>query len=225
MQLGGNSSEGFNPATAGSILHAQVKESRCLPRRRETPHHSYPTDPLSRGLGAIADPGPKETSSPGIPALRSFPLPSAVSQSLPAHPPDREGASLFKSSLWNKRRYRFSPSLSPPPLPSLLPPSTSALFSLHPPPLAVSTSSGLRKLCYHGDAWGWGLIGGLCCDAASRWCSPPDWLPFQCTSFSNAEPESVLHMFNDDAPRQVRFRQICGNVVLFTSIVNIFIFL
>lgn len=34
--------------------------------QKETPHHRHPTAPLSRGLGAIVDPGPKESSSPGI---------------------------------------------------------------------------------------------------------------------------------------------------------------
>lgn len=151
--------------------------------QKETPHHSHPTAPLSRGLGAIADPSPireQQPKNPSTPSRHS--RLSVVELALP----DREGASLFKSSLWNKRRYRFS--LSPPPLPSLLSTSTSVLFSLSPH-LAGSPSLRLRKLCYHGDAWGWGLIGGVCCDAATWWCSPPDWLTFPQTSLSNAETQ------------------------------------
>lgn len=114
-------------------------------------------------------------------------LPSANPHRL-TRPPDWEGASLFKSSLWNKRRNRFSLSFS---LSSTSSFSSSLihlcsvfpLFPHHHPLLAVSTSSGLRKLCYHGDAWGWSPIGGVCCDAAGRWCSPPDRPPAQRTSF------------------------------------------
>lgn len=97
---------------------------------------------------------------PSTPSLHAAPRLCRLLSANPRRltPPDREGASLYKSSLRNKRRYHLSLSLflpTPPP-----PPSTP------------------RKLCYHGYARGWSLIGGVCCDAASRWCSPPDWLPF-----------------------------------------------
>lgn len=129
--------------------------------------HSYPTDPLNTGLGSIAHPSPRAPVCGERVHTGSHPL--------------RLRASLPKFSQWNKSCYRFSVSLLPhPPLLLFCSPSS-----------AVSTSLGLRKLCYHGDAWGCGPIGGFCCDAASRQCGPPDWLPFQCTSLCNTEPESA----------------------------------
>lgn len=177
----------FRPCSWSRYFSCTSERKRMCTSQKETPHHRHPTAPLSRGLGAIVDPGPKESSSPGIlpphPCTRCCLL-SASPHQLAPPPLIGNEPRFFKSSPWNKRRYRFS--LSPPPLPPLLSPSTSVLFSLFSH-LAVSTSLRLRKLCYHGDAWGWGLIGGVCCDAASWWCSPPDWVPFQWTPISNAE--------------------------------------
>lgn len=42
------------------------ERKRMCTSEKEIPHHRHSTAPLSRGLGAIVDPGPKESSSPGI---------------------------------------------------------------------------------------------------------------------------------------------------------------
>lgn len=140
--------------------------------QQAAPHHGLP---VGRGSGAIADPGPTETSSPGflhlIPALvcrrpiltgsLAAPLIGKERRFLNPRCEIREGIDSLSLSFSLSSTSSFSSPLIH--LCSVFP-----LFPHHHPLLAVSTSSGLRKLCYHGDAWGWSPIGGVCCDAAHR---------------------------------------------------------
>lgn len=107
--------------------------------QQAAPHHGLP---VGRGSGAIADPGPTETSSPGflhlIPALvcRRPILTGSL-----APPIGKERRFLNPRCEIREGIDSLSPSLSPPPLPSPLLSSTSVLFSLSSPTTTLSSLS------------------------------------------------------------------------------------